>query len=217
MSQRFAAILFGLGLLFMFSSVRAQRRSATDTIMLGGVVINGDTMPMVYLSDVYKLDKSDPRYAAERQRLDQLRYNVYKVYPYAMIAAGILKDVDATLDRLPDRRARKTYLKSVEKELDSRFKGELKDLTITQGQILVKLIDRQTGQNCYHIIKEMKGGINAFIWQSVALVFSNNLRREYDPSDRDKDIEHMVRELEAANNHYYYQVQQANTRAAASH
>jgi hypothetical protein len=85
----------------------------------------------------------------------------------------------------------------VEKELNKRFKGELEELTITQGQILVKLISRQTGRNCYGIIKEVKGGFSAVVWQSVALLFSNNLKREYDPYDRDKDIEAVVQEIEA--------------------
>lgn len=60
----------------------------------------------------------------------------------------------------------------------------------------MKLIDRQTGKNCFSIIKEMKGGFNAFIWQSLAMLFSNNLKREYDPTDRDKDIEAIVQQIE---------------------
>jgi hypothetical protein len=83
-------------------------------------------------------------------------------------------------------------------------------MTITQGQILVKLINRQTGKNCFGIIRELKGGFSAVVWQSVALLFSNNLKREYDPVDRDREIEYVVAELEA--NHYHnwrYQRQQA--------
>jgi hypothetical protein len=101
-------------------------------------------------------------------------------------------------------------LNTVEGKLNKRFKGELENLTITQGQILVKLINRQTGKNCYHIIRELKGGFSAVIWQSVAVLFSNSLKREYDPYERDKDVEAIVAELEA--NYYYqykYQRQQA--------
>jgi hypothetical protein len=138
--------------------------------------------------------------------MTRLRYNVQKVYPYALMASEILKDVDITLARLPDKEARKEYMKSIEKQMNRKFKGELQNLSITQGQILVKLISRQTGRNCFSIIKEVKGGFNAFIWQGVALVFSNNLKREYDPTDRDRDIESIVADLET-NNYYRYQAQ----------
>ena len=87
--------------------------------------------------------------------------------------------------------------------MNKRWKGELQDLTITQGQILVKLIDRQTGKNCFSIIREMKGGFTATLWQGVALLFSNNLKREYDPYGDDRDIETIVQDLEASNYYRY--------------
>lgn len=187
------------------------QQGPNDTIRLGGIVIGQDTFAMVYLPDVLKTDKL-PRYLARRRAyMNQLKYNVYKVYPYAIIAADVLKDVDGNLAKLEDdRKKRKDYLKTIEKELNKRFKGELENLTITQGQILVRLIDRQTGKNCYSIIKELKGGFSAVVWQSVGLIFGNNLRREYDPEDRDKDIEVIVSELEENVFYKYkYQRQQA--------
>jgi hypothetical protein len=191
----------------------AQGHNSADSILLGAVVEGRDTIPMIYLPEFVKTEKLTARearrYAKQREYNSTLRYNVYKVYPYAVTAAELLKNVDTDLDKLDGRRDRKEYLKSVEKELNKRFKGELEDLTITQGQILVRLIDRQTGKNCYSIIKEVKGGFSAVVWQSVALIFSNNLKREYDPTDRDKDIEDVVRELEASNygKYQYYQQQ----------
>lgn len=186
------------------------QQSANDTIMLGGIVVGTDTFAMVYLPEFEELAKL-PRYLARRRaQYDRLRYNVCKVYPYAVTAADVLKDVDVTLARYEDdRHKRKEYLKSLERQLNQRFKGELENLTITQGQILVRLINRQTGKNCYNIIRELKGGFSAVVWQSVGLIFGNNLRREYDAYDRDKDIESIVSELEA--NYYYkykYQRQQ---------
>lgn len=181
--------------------------SRNDTILLGGIVIDEDTFAMVYMPDFYCTAKLPRRYARIRARYDQLRRNVLIVYPYAVIAADVLKDVDVNLAKYQDERHdRKAYLKTVEKELNKRFKGELENMSITQGQLLVRLINRQTGKNCYSIIKELKGGFSAVIWQSVALIFSNNLKREYDPADRDRDIETIVAELEA-NNYYQYQYQ----------
>ena len=192
-------------------SALAQQRTVRDTILLGAVLEGRDTIPMIFLPDVYKYDKLPKRLAQERKKYDMLYYNVCKTYPYAVIAADVLKDVDVNLAKLENNReGRKAYLKSVEKELNRRFKGELEDMTISQGQVLVKLINRQTGKNCFGIIKELKGGFSAVIWQSVALLFSNSLKREYDPIDRDKDIESIVKELEAANYaRYRYQLQQS--------
>lgn len=187
----------------------AQTQHEGPFLLAAEIEPNGDTVAMVYLPEVEVKDILPKRFAKQQAYYDQLRYNVYKVYPYAVIAADILKDVDVNLAHCKSRREEKEYLKSVEKKLNSRFKGELENLSISQGQVLVRLIDRQTGKNCFSIIKELKGGFSAVIWQSVALLFSNNLRREYDPNDRDKDIEKIVQELEASNYyHYHYDHQQ---------
>lgn len=185
------------------------QRGNQDTIRLGGIVREqGDTVAMIFLPEVVKTAKLPRKYVRQRQKWDKLRYNVYRVYPYAVIAADILKDIDVELARLEgDEEARKKYLKSLEKELNRQFKGELEELTISQGQVLVKLINRQTGKNCFSIIQELKGGFSAVVWQSVALLFSNNLKREYDPEGRDKDIELIVQELEAQL-YYEYMLQQ---------
>lgn len=187
----------------------AQPRG-NDTILLGGIVVDKDTFAMVFLEDFYLTGKLPRHLAKQREAYNRLRYNIYKVYPYAIIAAEVLKDVDVNLAKYEDdRRKRKEYLKSVEKELNRRFKGELENMTISQGQLLVKLINRQTGKNCYGIIKELKGGFSAVVWQSVALIFNNSLKREYDPYDRDKEIESIVVELEA-NYYYKYKYQRQN-------
>jgi hypothetical protein len=182
-----------------------------DTIRLGGVIVGNDTLAMIFLDEVEVHEKLPRRYVRQREQWNRLKYNVGKVYPYAVIAADVLKDVDVNLERFGDNKsARKAYLKSLERELNRRWKGELTDLTITQGQILVKLIDRQTGKNCFSIIREMKGGFTATIWQGVALLFANNLKREYDPSGNDRDIENVVRDLEASNYYRYKAKYQAN-------
>lgn len=206
--RRFSLILTLL-LLFCGRNVcKAQSApNGNDTIRLGGIIVGKDTLPMVFLDEIEKHDKM-PRYLARRkQQVTRLRYNVYKVYPYAVTAADVLKNVDVELARIgDDRSARKAYLKQIERELNKRWKGELSDLSITQGQILVKLIDRETGKNCFSIIKEMKGGFTATVWQGVALIFSNNLKREYDPWGDDKEIESIVQEIETAA-YYRYQAQ----------
>ncbi len=209
--MKIAAVLFVLVLWCGLPCHAQIPHGVNDTIRLGGVIVGNDTLAMIFLDEVEVHDKLPRRYVRQREQWNRLKYNVGKVYPYAVVAAEVLKDVDVNLERFGDNKsARKAYLKSIEKELNRRWKGELTDLTITQGQILVKLIDRQTGKNCFSIIKEMKGGFTATIWQGVALLFSNNLKREYDPTGNDRDIENVVRDLEASNYYRYKAKYQAN-------
>ncbi len=203
-----------LTLLFLFLSAAktgfAQSRTSDGRILVGAVIEGRDTIPMLFLDEVEKIAAMPKHIAKKKAAHNRLRYNIYKVYPYAVIAADVLKDVDVNLARLENnKKARRQYLNTVEKELNKRFKGELEDLTISQGQVLVKLIDRQTGKNCFNIIRELKGGFSAVVWQSVALLFSNSLKREYDGQGADREIELIVAELEASNYHkYQYRMQQ---------
>lgn len=213
--RRIWHILITLALSLAPTFGRAQAPTATDSILLGAVVIDTDTIPMIYLPDQLVLDRLPKKWVKRQEAFNRLKYNIQKVYPYALIAASVLKDYEDQIARLPERRDRRHYRHQVEEELKKRFKGELTNLTISQGQVLVKLINRQTGKDCYSILKDVKGGFNAVIYQSVALLFSNNLKRDYDPEGADRDMEAIVRELEATHRYqyYYYQQQQRHTRA----
>lgn len=180
----------------------AAQNGKNDTIMLGAYQVGNDIFGMVFIDDVEITGQyADPK---RREEIKRLRYNVYKVYPYAVTAAYILDKVDKETSVRTKRRDRKQYLKQIEKEMNARFKDELKNLSMTQGQILVKLINRQTGRDCYSVIKEIKGGLNARIYQTAAFFFDNNLKAQYDPYGKDKDVEMIVQEIEAKN---YYQYQ----------
>ncbi|RYY10955.1 MAG: DUF4294 domain-containing protein [Chitinophagaceae bacterium] len=207
-------ILFLMFCLMCGSYAIAQQRNSADTILMGAVIENGDTLGMVYLEDFLLRDRLPAKWVKRQAENNRLKYNIYKVYPYAVIAAGVLKDADKILASLPTKKARKEYIKSMERELKSKFKNDLENLSMTQGQVLVKLINRQTGRNCFSILREVKGGFNAVVYQSVALLFNNNLKREYDPEGRDQDMEKIVRELEATNyyRYYYSRQQQLQTR-----
>lgn len=182
------------------------QKGINDTIMLGAVTVKGVDYPMVFLDDCYITSNYlDPK---ERIRLARLRNDIYTVYPYALTAAAMLKDIHEHEAQLDGRRERKHYLKSIDKELDRTFKDPLKNLTIDQGHVLIKLIDRQTGENCFDIIKEVKGRFSAIAWESVGILFKNNLTREYDPQGNDRDVERIVSELEASNLYRYELLQQ---------
>ena len=192
--------------LLLLTAERNFAQGVNDTIRLGAIVENGQTFAMILLPEYTHVGVMMP--GEEKNRRNKLRSDIYEVYPYALAAASIFKDVTDNLAKIPDHRDRKRYLKSMDKQLDHLFKEPLKNLSVDQGHVLIKLINRQTGQNCYSIIKEMKGGFSAVVWQSVGVLFNNNLNRDYDPTDRDREVEGIVRDLEASNTYRYQLYQQ---------
>ena len=124
-------------------------------------------------------------------------HNIKKAYPYAQIAGIRLKELDDHLLTLESEKERKEYINSAEKEIMNQFEKEVKRLTVKQGIILVKLIDRETGRTSYQVIKELKGGFTAFFWQGIARIFGNNLKTEYDPLHQDRIMEDIVLGIEA--------------------
>jgi len=123
--------------------------------------------------------------------------NIKKAYPYARIAGIKLKELDDHLATLDSEKEQNAYINQAEKEILDQFEKEVKKLTVTQGIILVKLIDRETGRTSYQVIKELKGGFTAFFWQGIARIFGNNLKTEYDPHKQDKIMEDIVLGIEA--------------------
>ena len=162
------------------------------------VIENGDTIPYVVMPWVIiaeKMSFTNRRRYAEWTRLKQ---NVKRVYPYAILAAAKLKEFDLILATISKESDRKAYLKKSEKELQKQFGEELKGLSINQGRILMKLIDRETGKTTYTIVKEMRGNFQAFMWQSLASLFGSSMKQEYDPNDpNDKLIELAIKQIEA--------------------
>ncbi len=172
-----------------------------DSIKVNTWINGKDTIPWISLPELVVMDKM-PRYLRKRlEEWTRLRNAVYITYPYAKAAAFVLKDVDAHLAKIKDKKQQKIYLAQKEKELKAQFGNKLEDLSIYQGKILVKLIYRQTGNNCYDIIRELKGGFNARLWQTVAFFFGGNLKTAYDRQE-DMDIETIVREIDRGD--YYY-------------
>lgn len=160
-------------------------------------VINGDTVPSIRLPEIWVY--ADYPYKNKRQyeAWNRTKYNVKKVYPYAILAAAKLKEYNRILEKMPSEATRKAYMKTVEKELKAEFEEPLKDLTMTQGRILLKLIDRETGNTSYELVKDLRGGFQAFMWQSVARIFGSNMKSEYDPKGEDIMIERAIKLVEA--------------------
>lgn len=165
--------------------------------LVRAVVYEGDTIPYVTLDPI--VCYADRVFKNKRQKAswDRLKYNVKIVYPYAILAAAKLKEYDKILAQIPDEKDRMYFTKLAEKQLKDEFGEELKNLTITQGRILIKLIDRETGATTYKVVKSMRGSFSAFMWQGVAVMFNSSLKEEYDAAGEDKGIEQAIRLIEA--------------------
>jgi hypothetical protein len=159
-------------------------------------VVGNDTIPVFNLYPIYVYTDYVFKNKRQYEQWTRIKYNVKKVYPYAILAAARLKEYDRVLERMPDEKMRKTYLGVCERELKHEFEDELKDLSITQGRILMKLIDRETGKTTYEIVKQMRGGFQAVMWQAVARVFGNNMKDEYDSAGEDVMIERAIHLVE---------------------
>jgi hypothetical protein len=178
-----------------FFNGKAQIR---DTIngkpyyILEGVVNNGDTIGNVNMNEIVVFPELKFDSKRERRKYAKLIRDLKKVYPYAIKARNTLIEMEWEFRKLESERAKKQYIKKVEQELKDQFKEDLKDLTITQGRLLLKLIDRETGSTSYTILREMKGGFSAVFWQTIARVFGHNLKADYEPYGKDRLIERIV-------------------------
>jgi len=179
-----------------FAQNNSSKYGPYDTLLVPIYVYNGDTLPSRTLEMVWVTARMP---AAMRKRLEEwtkLRNAVYVTYPYARKAGIIMNDMNAKMAKMTSEGEKKTYIKSREKELKKEFADPLTNLSIYQGKILMKLINRQTGNNCYDIIKEYKGGFTARFWQTVAFFFGTSLKQPYDASGDDQQIEIIVKEVE---------------------
>jgi len=167
-----------------------------DTIMVPAKISEGTLLPANTLENVWVVKPAPPGMKQRIEAWTRLRNAVYVTYPYARRAGLVLNDINAKIEKMPEKQDRKAYIKSREKELRKEFTEPLTNLSIYQGKVLMKLINRQTGNNCYEIIKEYKGGVTARVYQTVAFFFSTSLKQPYEAQGDDKDIESIVQEVE---------------------
>ena len=184
-------------LLGLPSHVSAQKQPEDNSAVTRAVIEGSDTIPLVELPEVRVFDRRDLDYLYLKRKYRRLIRNVKKAYPYSKIAGEKLMELDRELASISDEKEQKAHIKKAEEEIMGQFEKEVRNLTITQGIILVKLIDRETGRSSYQVIKELKGSITAFFWQGIARIFGNNLKAEYDPEGADKVIEDIVKGIEA--------------------
>lgn len=156
--------------------------------------VTGDSLPTVWLMPV-DVKMSKRAYRRYQKKYNRLSRYIQKVYPYAQLAGEIINEYEVILDTIPTERGRKHIMQVAEDELKREFEDELKSFTFTQGRILIKLIDRQTGKTTYELIQNMRGKFSAFMWQGVARLFGSNLKSEYDPEE-DFIIEQVIQQID---------------------
>ncbi len=178
------------------SKVPQPELGPNDTIPVPALVMNNELIPGGNLEWVYVSVPYPPELLKRRLAYNRLRNAVYVTYPYARKAGYIINDINTKMVGLESRSDRRKYIKTRERELKKEFADPLTNLSVYQGKVLMKLINRQTGNNCYDILKEYKGGFNARVFQTVAFVFGSNLKQSYNASEDDRDIESIVRDLE---------------------
>jgi hypothetical protein len=172
---------------------------AQDTIRidLGGTPVTGvvqgrDTILIANLGEAVIQPHTNKPTNRDMRQYRKLVYNVKKVYPYAKLAGEKFGEVNAHLDSLKTKREQREYIKKIEKEILQQYEEDLKNLTITQGRILIKLIDRETSETSYEVVKDLRGSFQAALWQTVARIFGSNLKTEFDAAGEDRTIDEIM-------------------------
>jgi len=160
-----------------------------DSIVLEYSLIDGDSIPVnaIDLNEVMLLHRLHFGSSLERRKYVILRRKTLKVYPYATLAAERLEALNERLNSLESKRDKRVYARRIQKYIENEFSAELKKLTRTEGQILVKLVHRQTGVTTFDLIKELRNGWRAFWFNTTASLFSISLKEEFDPVNVKED------------------------------
>lgn len=191
--------LFGIIILFLIglhlNMVVAQQFK--PRIVCYAVVLNNDTIPMIRLKEVRIVSSRNLLTPEEIRRNKKLIRNAKIVLPYAKMAKNKLHDLNNRMLNMSERE-RKEFMKTAEKEIEQEYAEKLKKLTFSQGNLLIKLVDRETGSSSYALVKELRGSFRAFFYQAFAKVFGYDVKAEYDPVNNKKDnlIERVVRAIE---------------------
>ena len=202
--SKFAFAVFCLILSFLINEIQAQSRySVNDTILVPIIVYNGDTLIYREFDAVYVAGKMSAKQREAQRKWTRLRNAVYVTYPYAIHASAVINEINSNLPKMANEKDRKNYIKSKEATLKKQFADPITSLSVYQGKVLMKLINRQTKNNCYELIKEYKGGFSARFWQTLAWLFSSSLKQEYDPKGEDAEMEEIVKEVARMYGHPY--------------
>ncbi|MDR0659877.1 MAG: DUF4294 domain-containing protein [Prevotellaceae bacterium] len=198
----FKRLFLLLLLLFLVpSGVFAQERK--DRLM-GYIIENGDTIYVASIREAFIIGHFSVKNKRDWREYRRMVYNFKKVYPYSQIAKNKLAEMDTHFAQLKTKKERKNYIDKVEKEMFAEFEGPLRKLTKSQGKMLIKLIDCETGRSSFAVVKELKGGFKTFFWQNIGKLFGYNLKTRYDPTGEDAVLEELVQMYKNGSFDYLY-------------
>ena len=186
-----------------------QRRPVRGVPMYFELDAQGDTVFMETLDPVWIFPKGRRMKDNDWRKYYKLVYNFNKVYPYALVGRKMMAQVDSTIAADVSKRSeRNRYINDVEKELLRLFEKDIRQMTINQGLVLMRLVDRECGMSAYDIIKTYENGLAASFWQLVARLFSQNLKTRYDPSKgEDAKIEELCKLWDSGQwNSFYFSI-----------
>jgi hypothetical protein len=167
--------------------------------LLHSVERDGIILPEINIKEVVIIGSPSKAKKFPFNRYQRLIYNLKKVYPYALVIRAKLEEAEAELQKIPDDKNRKKYLRQYEKDLFGEYEDDVRNMTITQGRLLIKLIYRETMNTSYELIRQYRGSFLAAFWQGIARIFGTNLKATYDPYGEDAVMEIILHELESGN------------------
>lgn len=163
-----------------------------DFEVIKSIVLDGKKVPHSVIRAVQVFPRREFKNKRYARRYGRLVRNLKIVYPYAKLAKQRLYEMEVYMMTLESERGKRKYINRVEEELKEEFEDDLRNMTYTQGRLLIKLIDRETGETTYKWIKELKGSFSAFFWQAIARIFGSNLKTEFDKSGEDRVIDEIL-------------------------
>ena len=168
-----------------------------DTIVVPAVMYEGELIPYRELEEVWVSNLPPRKLEKAKREYQRLRNAVYVTYPMAREAGIIMNEINLQLASQTSRKSRKEVIKSRENDLRIKFTKPLTRLSVYQGKVLMKILNRQTGNNCYEIIKDYKGGLDARLYQTVAFFWGSNLKQDWEPETNsfDRDINNIIKEI----------------------
>jgi hypothetical protein len=181
-----------LSILLTFTTVILASAQNPQGQIVRAKIENGDTLIISILPEHCVNAKMPRKYKVFTRKHSKLIDNVKRAYPYAKIAGMKLREYEDVLKSANSDKERRQLMKQAEQELKDEFEDDLKKLTFKQGIILIKLVDRETGDSSYELVQELRGKFTAFFWQTFARLFGYNLKVKYDPNGKDKEIEDIV-------------------------
>jgi hypothetical protein len=188
----------GLTILFFFlvAGYFAKSQVRDSGYLVMGKVVGNDTIIQINVKEIWIFPER--KFTSKRQQQNYNKYvaKVKKVYPVAVEARLLLEKYEPQYYALHRQRDRRKLMKNLEEELLDKHKEELKKWSISDGKILLKLINRETDRTAYSLIKDFRGDVSAMFWQGIAKIFKNNLKDGYSPEEEDKILEEIVRKIE---------------------